>query len=358
VLQTVLAAAFGFFAALFLALLAAPAVARRISDLTWRQAERVLPQTMEEIAAERDAMRGTQAMEVRRLEMKHEALSERHSTERARIQGLEDAIATLSTDGESLRNERAALETAQEALQTEFAESQNTASELQAEKAELTVRLAAAQSDIMALTQQLRRLGADHERLQAEAAQNAVRIEAGRSDLVGAKARVAALEAENRAVKSESKRIDSERRHDQKRHQSLELKLERSIRALADAEDRLERREAELKRLRDMRSGVSVARQAAPQAVPSRPLISTAVVAPVSEIAVKANAIRKSLSEAQSASPAARERLKLEIMDIAAMAVAEATRAPDAPPRLRAVLAEKPDPDSALDAAIRRRLKD
>lgn len=79
----------GFLAAVFLAVLVAPAIWRRAVVLTRRRIEAALPLSMEEIRADKDALRARYAVETRRLEMTVAALREKiiaQSLENERLQ--------------------------------------------------------------------------------------------------------------------------------------------------------------------------------------------------------------------------------------------------------------------------------
>ena len=69
-LQTVLIFAFGFLAAALLALMAAPAVWRRAVYLTRKRIEAALPLSLNELNAEKDALRAEHAMAMRRMELR------------------------------------------------------------------------------------------------------------------------------------------------------------------------------------------------------------------------------------------------------------------------------------------------
>ena len=76
-IQSLLFYGFGFVSALLVALLIAPAFWRRAVRLTERRVQATIPLTMNEIQAEKDALRAGFAMATRRLEMKVESLKDR-----------------------------------------------------------------------------------------------------------------------------------------------------------------------------------------------------------------------------------------------------------------------------------------
>jgi DNA repair exonuclease SbcCD ATPase subunit len=333
VLQTGLAAAFGFCAALFVVLLLAPAIARRISELTWRQAIRVLPQSSEEIAASRDHLRGQNAIEMRQLEMKMEAVAEKERHLRIGKQGFEDRIAALSNESLSLKDAIAALETEGGKLARDLNIAVERNAMLSTENADRDVRLAT-------LSTEFSQLRGDHARqiaafgLMEEAHKQAdTRLQAARQELTAIKSKVSSAESEARMARTEAKRQESDAKLANRKVTALEGKLERSIRLIAEAEEKLERREAELKRLKDgakiiaspFIQPVAAAKSPQPQAlVETTSFPRQATEAPSEAIVAKIGELRPALRAAKTANTVERDRLKSEMMELAGRITAEA----------------------------------
>ena len=91
-IQSLLFFGFGFLCALLLALLAAPSFWRRAVRLTERRIQASVPLTMNEIQAEKDALRAGFAMATRRLEVKVKDLKDRVAGQMVEIERVRDEL--------------------------------------------------------------------------------------------------------------------------------------------------------------------------------------------------------------------------------------------------------------------------
>ena len=326
-LQTGLAAAFGFSAALFVVLLFAPAIARRVSELTWRQAIRVLPQSSEEIAAARDHLRGQNAIEMRQLEMKMEKVAERERQLRIGKQGFEDRISALIIERQNQNSKIEELASESAILSRDLNIALQNNALLTTENADRDVRLASLSADFANLRNDHTRQVAAFGLMQEANLQLDQRLDALRSEASALRSKVSAAESEMRMARTEAKRHEGDAKLTNRKVAALEGKLERSIKLIAETEEKLERREAELKRLKDQT-------KATPMAVPlSNPTKNTAPLKPVSavdalvksgEIVSKIATLRPALRAAKSANAVERARLKDEMVELAGRVTAEA----------------------------------
>ena len=319
-LQTGLAAAFGFCAALFIVLLFAPAIARRVSALTWQQATRVLPQSSEEIAAGRDHLRGQNAIEMRQLEMKMEAVAEKERQLRIGKLGYEDRISGMTTESEQLKSKVSALEIERARLTNELAGAAENNAFLTTENADRDVRLASMSSDFTNLRSDHARQIAAFGLMQEAHRQLEQRLEAMRTEASALRSKVSTAESELRMARTEAKRHEGDAKLAVRKTAALEGKLERSIKLMAEAEEKLERRDSELKRVKDLGK---------PQAaVPQISTISAAepVLQPSQSEAIIAQIkyLRPKLRVAGTANSVEQARLKDEMMDLAGRVTAEA----------------------------------
>ncbi|MEM1048630.1 MAG: hypothetical protein AAGL24_20925 [Pseudomonadota bacterium] len=97
-MQIVLYAGIGFFLALLLGVLVYPAFRNRTVRLTERRLKAELPQSMEEIRADRDSVRAEYALSMRQLEIKMEKLEEEAVARKLLLENREGEIRTLKTD--------------------------------------------------------------------------------------------------------------------------------------------------------------------------------------------------------------------------------------------------------------------
>jgi DNA repair exonuclease SbcCD ATPase subunit len=373
VLQTGLAAAFGFCAALFLVLLLAPAIARRISELTWRHSIRVLPQSSEEIAASRDHLRGQNAIEMRQLEMKMETVAEKERQLRIGKQGFEDIIATLTGDLDQTRNTVKQLEGEGARLARDLNTAVQNNAMLSTENADRDVRLATLSAEFSHLRNDHARQVAAFGLMEEAHRQAEQRLELVRTEASTLRSKVSIAESEVRMARTEAKRHEGDVKLANRKIAALEGKLERSIRLMAEAEEKLERREGELKRLKEQ-GGVAVTARNAASAQNSKPAVSRVITAaqtaklaepkPVvsapsaiksEPIVAQISQMRPSLRAANIANAIEKARLKTEMMDLAGRVTAEA--AVQNSNLKEKILALRPD-GSDLTAAILKHAKE
>jgi len=245
--QSVLFFALGFLCAGFLALMVAPAVWRRAVALTRRRIEASIPLTQSEIQADKDSIRAEYAMTTRRLEMNVKALREKAAEQlveinrgREALKGLaiertdkNHALAELGAKSEALRQREEELHRLSERLKETERKLEKRALEL--EKLEhmyddASFSSSSRQIELVARESELQKLASDISLLRGQ------RKEADR--------RQQEIAAESRAARDALKA-------EKKRAAELDKKVERLLATLADREDKLDRREKELARLRE-----------------------------------------------------------------------------------------------------------
>ena len=257
-IESILFFSLGFLCAGFLALMVAPAVWRRAVVLTRKRIEASVPLSLNEIRADKDRMRAEFAMSTRRLEMSIKAFREKASSQiveinrhQAELKGLADQIA-----------EKNASITAMESQGSELrAELRRREEQLQV----LSGRLDEATRKIDEKALELDKLG----RLYDDAAFNSssrqielVAREAEYERVIGdlgmLRDKRRDIERQLREAQSESKQSQDQLKAERLKTSELEKKIERMESTLADREERLDRREKDLARLREhSRSGAS-----------------------------------------------------------------------------------------------------
>ena len=245
--QSVLFFALGFLCAGLLALMVAPAVWRRAVALTRKRVEASIPLTQTEIQADKDRIRAEYAMANRRLEMNVKALREKAAEQlveinrgREALKGLaiertdkNHALAELGAKSEALRQREEELHRLSERLKETERKLEKRALEL--EKLEhmyddASFSSSSRQIELVARESELQKLVSDISLLRGQ------RKEADR--------RQQEIAAESRAARDALKA-------EKKRAAELDKKVERLLATLADREDKLDRREKELARLRE-----------------------------------------------------------------------------------------------------------
>lgn len=330
-IETGLVAAFGFVAALFLVLLIAPSVARRISEITWRHAIRVLPQSSEEIAAERDHLRGLNAIDMRKLEIKFEAVAENERLLRIGKVGLDDKIVVLTNEKSELKAEIASLQTERSQLSQRLDHAVESNALLSTEAADRDVRLTSLGSDFAKLRNDHLRLNSAVAKFEEAQTLGEQKLDLMRNEAAALRSKLATAESELRIAQTAGRRFENDLKLASRKIISIEGKLERSVRIVAEAEEKLNRREAELSRLKSEAKQISPATaklvsQAAtvkPEAVVVTPPIINNPAKP-SQLVEQVNRLRPALRLAKTATSAEKTRLKNEMMGLAALVTKEA----------------------------------
>jgi chromosome segregation ATPase len=131
------------------------------------------------------------------------------------------------------------------------------------------------------------------------------------SDMLAMRNQRKEIEAQSQAIVAESRTAREALRVEQKRVADLDKRIERLLSVVADREDKLERREKELARLREkLKGGGTGARSAAEPAKRPEPAVRVDAVAPAqSAAAIPAGAIDKAVAKVNSDRERLEERL-------------------------------------------------
>jgi chromosome segregation ATPase len=350
VLTNLLAIALGFFAALFIVLLVAPAVARRVSDLTWRQAERVLPQSVEEIAAERDRLRGEFAVATRNIELKLENITARHNTDRVQLVLKEDRIAALDGEILGLKVELASRDAMIEAQRQAALAAEEAQLALRTELADVSVRLNSEQSASQALAAQKASVEAERDHAQADL--QALTAKANRVAETNAALRekLESSDRQQRAIRADLRLAETQNRQFSRKLEALEQRLGKALADNADAEMRAQRTR------KTVSKPPAAANQSKPEQVMASPLL------PESPSDNRATQVRRQAKAFQAALPQvtqdaqAARRMAGPLMEIAAAAVRQAVQTAGPNSELAKMAASPALLDSALGRAIARRM--
>lgn len=249
-IQATLIFILGFLSAVFLAVLVAPAIWRRAVAFTHRRIEATLPLSLNEIRAGKDAVRAEYAMEVRKLEVMVKGLRERLAAQSLDVDRGRDEIGRLAGE----RNEKLAtiaeLEARQGALRAEVVHGEKE-----------ILRLAGLAAEREALLEErareIDRLGALYDEASLNASNRQIEMVAQEAELEKLAEEVfAARQAQDRtqglldAANAAAAELDKALRADKRRIVTLERNAEKLTAALSDREEKLERRERDLERLR------------------------------------------------------------------------------------------------------------
>lgn len=254
-IQSTLFFLLGFLTAGFLALMVAPALWRRAVTLTRRRIEASVPLTLNEIQADKDRMRAEFAMSTRRLEM-----SVKEFRDKAGAQVIE-----INRSREELK-----------ALAAERAEKNQALSDLEAKSGELRGELRQREDQLQRLQQRLgeadrllegkalemEKLGRLYDEASFASSSRQIEIVARETEVDKLTGDVSELKSQRKdadrrlqEVAAENKTAREALKTEKRNVAELERKLERMLATLADRDEKLDRREKELARLRDRLKG-------------------------------------------------------------------------------------------------------
>ena len=250
VIQSVLFFSLGFLCAFLLALMVAPAIWRRAVALTRKRLEASMPMSPDVIRADKDQIRAEFAMMARKLELEAQTAREKAAEARADLGRKREEIKQLTAD----RVERDAriieLEAVRSGLEEELSARDGSLATLRGHLDDALAKLESLSADY-------ENLGARHN-IETETASNL------KTELVERQAQIEKLSADVSALRVERKEADrwvrevladnkagqEALRNERKRVADLEKRVERLLTDLTDREERLERREKELSRLK------------------------------------------------------------------------------------------------------------
>jgi chromosome segregation ATPase len=254
--QSVLVFVFGFLAAGLLALMVAPAIWRRAVYLTRKRIESSLPLSINELNAEKDKLRAEHAMELRRTEARVHKLQERDTKQKvnladqsSQIRELEQKVADNLAAIAKLEHE---VEGLTEGVHERTAELSETSILLESSRAEAGLRTA----ELRDASRHLERMSSEAEDLKSDLAGKNAEIDAMSTSIAELRATRKELQQQVRALRGEAKTTGDLLASERKRFAQIEERLAKSIAVNSDLEERLDRRQKELKRVR-AQSGVS-----------------------------------------------------------------------------------------------------
>ncbi|PSJ53672.1 hypothetical protein [Pseudaminobacter soli (ex Li et al. 2025)] len=304
-IQPILFFALGFLSAGFIALLVAPAVLRRAANLARRRVEASMPLTRAEIEADKDRIRAEAAMSIRRLELNASSLREKATTQLVDIsRGLEQ-IKALAADGDAKAKMIAMLEAQVGTLRADLTRCEE---ELQ----RLSERLEETESAKAVHAKEMEQLGAMYDEASFSASSRQIELVARESELEKLANEVTQLKAKRKetdaraqALSLETRASRDETKSERKRANEAERKLAQATSKLADREDLIERRNAEIERLR----GAPVAQAERSGPITSAPRV-LAAQANIDQALAKLSADRERLEERLTALARENKRLK------------------------------------------------
>ncbi|MBZ9991269.1 hypothetical protein LB572_29690 [Mesorhizobium sp. BH1-1-5] len=245
--QSVLFFVLGFLCAVFLVSLVAPAVWRRAVILTRRRLEASLPLTQAEIQADKDRVRAEYAMTTRRLEITVKNLQEKTAEQLVEIGRGREALKGLAVEK---KDKNQALSDLQ-AKNAELRQREEDLHRLSDKHAQTERALEKRALELQKLEQMYDDASFSSSNRQIELVARESELEKLASDIALLKGQRKEADRRNQEVASESKAAREALKAEKKRAAELDKKVERLLATLADREEKLDRREKDLARMRE-----------------------------------------------------------------------------------------------------------
>jgi chromosome segregation ATPase len=250
-MQSSLVFVLGFLTAGFIALIVAPMVWRRAVALTRKRIEASVPLTQAEIQADKDRMRAEFAMATRRLEINFQNFREKAAAQIVEINRNREELKQLMAE----RNERHEALTRLEVQAGEIrAELRRREDELQV----LTEKLDQAENLLQRRADEIEKLGRMYEDASFTASNRQLEIVSRESDIEKLNNEMVILRNERREIDRRNQDVTSESRAarealktEQERAQALESRIERLLATIADRDEKVDRAERDVSRMRD-----------------------------------------------------------------------------------------------------------
>lgn len=242
--------ALGFLTAVILGLLAAPVVHKRIVRFAEDRLKATMPLSPQEVRAQKDAARAGYAAEnartsqiLKRERDKNVTLMLQNDAVRKEAQRVAGENADLHTQIADMNVEAADLRSAIRQLE-------QTIERLKASLADVERDNVKKNTDIKTLTRQLDHFTSDLDSLKIDAAAYDTEAENLKSRIAGLRDERENLRNELRAESAKARELEARLARDETRIRQFEAKLARAIAANADKDSFLERRAAEIERLK------------------------------------------------------------------------------------------------------------
>jgi chromosome segregation ATPase len=251
VIESILFFTLGFLCAGFLALMVAPAIWRRAAALTRKRIEASVPLSLTDIQADKDRMRAEFAMSTRRLEMSIKAFRDKASAQIIEINRSREELKRLALERDEKNQSVSELEAKAGQLRGELRQRED---QLQ----RLGDRLREAEKAIEARALELDRLGRLYDEASLTASNRQIELVVRETEVEKLSGDVQLLRGQRKDFErrmteavAEGKAARDALKGERKKVIDLEKKLERMVATLADREEKLDRRERDLARLRD-----------------------------------------------------------------------------------------------------------
>ncbi len=358
--QSILFFVLGFLTAGFVVLLIAPSVWRRAVSVTRQRVEAKLPMTLDEIRADKDSLRAEHAMALRKVEVQLKSAQEKLLTQAVELSRSREAQKAHVTDHADKDRTVGELEAARGSLREDIAKRDEQIKALAAQLVE-------AESMLEKRAQEIEEIGRLYDEASLSSSNRQIELvsreseigklsddmSALRSQRKDTDKRVVELEADNKAVR-EALLAET------KRAVELDKRLQQMVSSLSDRDDKLERREAELGRLRETELARVREQLKGPQTAPETAAVNGTAQAMERErlegrlttLTRENKRLKGELSKAgrTKSSPSEDSQLREQMHELAAEVVALTARLEGADSPIAKALAESGEARTPVDA--------
>ncbi len=249
--QTLLIFALGFLSAGFIAVAAAPAIWARAAALTRRRIEASVPLTLNELQADKDQQRAEFAMTARKLELGVKNTRDRLTQTQVEVTRLDSELQLISGVRDQLKAKIGEQDNALADFSDQLKRRNETVTALEARQAELIKMVEDSTSEIHDKELQINNLKIDADSRRIELATKMSEQERLSGEISEVKNARTSVEQNLRSTANQLRAAQEAQRADRRRIAELEKKSDRLVAQLSDREDRLDRREKELDRIKD-----------------------------------------------------------------------------------------------------------
>lgn len=271
--------ALGFLAATLTGLLVAPAVQKRVVKFTEDRMRATMPLSPQEVRAQKDMARAAFAAENARLAQNVRREREKHTLEMVRNEKLLASAAAMGTENAELHAQIADMN-----IEAGDMRSMLRREEMKSEQ--LRIALAAADRDIRAKVTDIDQLNGTGDHLRTDIDNMKIDLATRDTVMENLKSRIGNLKDERdklrddlKAATDKAKALEIRLTREEGRVRQLETKLTRELAGNADKDNAIERRMAEINRLREKVKTLTVENKEVTKAARSNGLARTAAAA-------------------------------------------------------------------------------
>lgn len=243
--------ALGFLAATLAGLLVAPAVQKRIVRFTENRLLATMPLSPQEVRAQKDMARAAFAAENARLAQNVVREREKHTLERIRNETILAQAAAIGSENAELHAQIADMNVEAADMRSELRRAELAIVQFKAALNASDRENRSREQEIDRLTGQANHLVADIDNMRIDLATHDTTEENLKSRLGGLKDERDRLREELKASTGQAKALELRLSHEEERLRQLEGRLSRALAGNADKDSVIERRTAEISRLRD-----------------------------------------------------------------------------------------------------------